>query len=234
VYKKLGSRSRLSHEAANHIKALIRSEKLKAGDKLPNELQLAKSFGVSRPTVREAVQSLMSQNIIEIVRGKGTFVAHNTGVTRDPLGLDFLADRDLPFSLIEARRLIEPGVAGLAAQRARAADIQKLERLVAEMEGIVTRDATWVRVEQEFHSGIARATRNPVIMRIVPVIVEAIVKSLRYAPCTPEDHRQAFREHAAILAAIREKSQAKALRAMRQHLEASYRRTISIGSGGRR
>jgi DNA-binding FadR family transcriptional regulator len=230
MYKKLSSRSRLSHEAANHIKALIRSEKLKAGDKLPNEMQLAKSFGVSRPTVREAVQSLMSQNIIEIVRGKGTFVAHNTGVARDPLGLDFLADRDLPFSLIEARRLIEPGVARLAAQRVQAADLQRLERLVEEMKGIVTRDANWVRVEQEFHSSIARATQNPVIMRIVPVIVEAIVKSLRYAPRSPEDHRQAFREHSAILAAIRERSPEKAFQAMRQHLEASYRRTLRVGS----
>ncbi|HJX41421.1 MAG TPA: FadR/GntR family transcriptional regulator [Anaerolineales bacterium] len=230
MYKKLSSQNKLSHEAANYIRALIRSEQLKAGDKLPNEMQLAKSFGVSRPTVREAVQSLMSQNIIEIVRGKGTFVAQNTGMSRDPLGLDFLADPDLPLSLIEARRLIEPGVARLAAQRARAADVQKLERLLGEMKGIVTRDANWVRVEQEFHSSIARATQNPVIMRIVPVIVEAIVKSLHYAPRTPEDHRQAFREHSAILSAIREKSQEKAFQAMRQHLEASYRRTIRAGS----
>jgi DNA-binding FadR family transcriptional regulator len=66
-------------------------------------------------------------------------------------------------------------------------------------------------------------------MRIVPVIVEAIVKGLRYAPRAAEDHRQAFREHSAILGAIREKSPEKAFQAMQQHLEASYRRTISIG-----
>jgi hypothetical protein len=60
------------------------------------------------------------------------------------------------------------------------------------------------------------------------------VKSLRYAPRSPEDHRQAFREHSAILAAIRERSPEKAFQAMRQHLAASYRRTISIGSGARR
>jgi DNA-binding FadR family transcriptional regulator len=171
----------------------------------------------------------MSQNIIEIVRGKGTFVAQNTGVSRDPLGLDFLADPDLPLSLIEARSLIEPGVARLAAQRARAADLQRLERLLEEMKGRVTRDAAWLKVEQDFHVGIARASRNPVIMRIVPVIVEAIVKGLRYAPRAAEDHRQAFREHSAILDAIREKNPEMAFQAMRQHLEASYRRTIGIG-----
>jgi DNA-binding FadR family transcriptional regulator len=230
MYKKLNKQSRLSHEAASHIKALIKSEKLKAGDKLPNEMQLAGLFGISRPTVREAVKSLVSQNIIEIVRGKGTFVAHNPGVSSDPLGLDFVADRDLPFSLIEARQILEPEVARLAAGRAQAADIETLERLIQKMEGIVTRDATWVSVESEFHACIAKATRNPVIMRIVPVIVEAIVKTLRYAPRTSEDHRAALREHTRILEAIREKNPDEAYQAMRLHLEAGYRRTLAIGS----
>lgn len=233
MYKKLSNHNRLSLEAADHIKTLVRSEKLKAGDKLPNEMQLAESFGVSRPTVREAVKSLVSQNIIEIIRGKGTFVAQNPGVSSDPLGLDFVVDPDLSLFLIEARKILEPEVARLAAQRAQESDIQRLERLIAEMDGIVTRDATWVKVEQEFHSSIARATQNPVIMRLVPVIVEAIAKTLRYAPRTSEDHRQAFQEHSTILAAIREKNPVKAFQAMRQHLEASYRRTITIGSAKR-
>ncbi len=71
MYKKLSRENRLSYEVADHIKALIKSEKLKAGDKLPNEMQLAELFGVSRPTVREAVKSLVSRNIIRIERGKG-------------------------------------------------------------------------------------------------------------------------------------------------------------------
>jgi GntR family transcriptional repressor for pyruvate dehydrogenase complex len=233
MYKKLGSQSQLSREAANHIKELIRSEKLKAGDKLPNEMQLAELFGVSRPTVREAVKGLMSENLVEIVRGKGTFVAQNPGVASDPLGLRYMADRNLPFSLIEARRILEPEVARLAAKRAQEGDVQRLEAQLRKMEGIVTRDARWVEVELEFHRSIARATQNPVIMRIVPVIVEAIVKTLRYAPRTAEDHRKAFREHSAILAAIRDRSPVAAFQAMHRHLAASYRRTVTRGIGGR-
>jgi GntR family transcriptional repressor for pyruvate dehydrogenase complex len=230
MYKKLGNQSQLSREAADHIKELISSEKLKAGDKLPNEMQLAELFGVSRPTVREAVKGLMSENLVVIVRGKGTFVAKNPGVASDPLGLRYMADRNLPLSLIEARRIIEPEVARLAAKRAQAADIRRLEALLKRMEGIVTRDAQWVEVELEFHGGIARATQNPVIMRIVPVVVEAIVKTLRYAPRTVEDHRKAFREHSAIFAAIRDRSPQKAFLAMSRHLAASYRRTVTRGS----
>ncbi len=231
MYKKLTTQSHLSREAANHIKALIRGQKLKAGDKLPNEMQLAELFGVSRPTVREAVKSLVSQNIVEIVRGKGTFVMKNPGVANDPLGLDFLPERDLPLSLMEARRILEPEVARLAAERAVKGDVERLEALLEKMAGIMTRDERWVDVELEFHGSIARATRNPVIMRIMPVIVEAIVKTLRYAPRTIEDHRKAFREHSQILKAIREKNPEMAFRAMRAHMEASYKRTVSIGSG---
>jgi len=230
MYRKLSNQNRLSYEVANHIKALLRSNKLKAGDKLPNEMQLAQLFGVSRPTVREAVKSLVSQNIIEIVRGKGTFVSQNPGVSSDPFGLGFVPDRNLPLALIEARRIIEPEVARLAAKRAKGTDIQRLERLIKEMEEIMTRNETWVNVELEFHRSIARATQNAVIMRIMPVIVEAIVKTLRYAPRTSEDHRAAFREHSNILKGIRDKDPQKAFQAMRRHLEASYRRTVAIGS----
>jgi len=230
MYKKLGNASQLSREAANHIKELIRSEKLKAGDKLPNEMQLAELFGVSRPTVREAVKGLMSENLVEIVRGKGTFVAQNPGVASDPLGIRYMADRNLPLSLIEVRQIIEPEVARLAAKRAQEADLQRLEALMQRMEGIVTSDAQWVEVELEFHRSIARATQNRVIMRIVPIIVEAIVKTLRYAPRTSEDHRKAFREHAAIVNAIRDRSPQAAFQAASRHLAAAYRRTVARGA----
>ncbi len=231
MYKKLTLQDHLSSEAADHIKALIRGQKLKAGDKLPNEMQLAELFGVSRPTVREAVKSLVSQNVVEIVRGKGTFVRKNPGIASDPLGLDFLPERDLPLSLMEARRILEPEVARLAAERADGSDVEQLEALLERMRGTLTDDERWVDVELEFHGGIARATKNPVIMRIMPVIVEAIVKTLRYAPRSTEDHRKAFREHCLIFKTIRQNDSQGAFRAMRAHMAASYKRTVAIGSG---
>jgi DNA-binding FadR family transcriptional regulator len=230
MYKKLGNQSDLSHEVADHIRALIRGEKLKTGDKLPNEMQLAELFGVSRPTVREAVKSLVSQNVIEIVRGKGTFVAENPGVSSDPLGLAFVADRNLPQSLMEARRILEPEVARLAAERASEGDTQRLAGLLEQMKSFVTNDATWLDVEMEFHCSIARATGNPVIMRILPVIVEAIVRELRYAPRSQEDHRKALEEHSLIMDAIRQKDPEAAYQSMKRHMEASYQRTVTIGS----
>jgi len=132
MYRRIPNEQRLSLEVANREKELIRKEKLKPGDKLPNEMQLAKLFGVSRPTVREAVKSLVSQNIIEIQRGKGTFVSETPGIASDPLGLEFVVGEDLHLSLIEVRLLIEPGVARLAAERGTPADIDRIGKYLQE------------------------------------------------------------------------------------------------------
>ena len=227
MYRRIPNERRLSLEVANRIKELIRNEKLKPGDKLPNEMQLAELFGVSRPTVREAVKSLVSQNIIEIQRGKGTFVSKTPGIVSDPLGLDFVVDEDLHLSLIEARLLIEPGVARLAAERGTPADIDRIGKYLYDMKNIVDRHEVGMGTELEFHRSIAEGTENPVIMRLVPIIMDAIIKTYRDAPRTSEDHRQALLEHTAIFNAIKMRDKHGAYMAMQNHLEKSYRRTLS-------
>ncbi len=227
MYRKIENQHRLSHEVAARIKTLIRGEKLKPGDKLPNEMELTRLFGVSRQTVREAVKTLVSQNISEIVRGRGTFVSQTPGIASDPLGLEFINSGDLHLSLIEARLLLEPPVARLAAEKAEAEDIERIGEHVQEMEDIVKRREVGMPIELEFHRSIAEATKNPVIMRIVPVIMDSIVKTYKDAPRTLEDHKQALEEHRHIFNGIREKDPEAAFAAMSRHLSNSYRRTLS-------
>jgi GntR family transcriptional repressor for pyruvate dehydrogenase complex len=227
MYKRISNERRLSLEVANRIKELIRKEKLKPGNKLPNEMQLAELFGVSRPTVREAAKSLVSQNIIEIHRGKGTFVSQTPGIASDPLGLDFLTGKDLHLSLIEVRLLIEPGVARLAAERGTPSDVDRIEEYLREMKKNVDRHEVGMGTELEFHRSIAEATENPVIMRLVPIIMDSIIKTYRDAPRTSEDHRQALLEHTEIYQAIKSGNKEGAYKAMERHLQNSYRRTLS-------
>ena len=227
MYRRIKNQNFLSNEVANRIKELILKKKLRPGNKLPNEMQLAELFGVSRPTIREAVKSLVSQNIIMILRGKGTFVSETPGIASDPLGLDFLIDDDLHLAFIEVRLLIEPGVARLAAERGTPADIGRIERYIQEMEDIVGRHEMGMGTELGFHRSIAEATENPVIMRIVPIVMDANIKTYRDAPRTSADHRQAFMEHTAVFTAINDHDKEGAYSAMRRHLENSYRRTLS-------
>lgn len=226
MYKKLNSSQRLSHEVAAHIKMLIRDEKLKPTDKLPNETELGRLFGVSRPTVREAIKSLVSQNIVKIARGKGTFVSHNPGVSDDPLGLEFVFDPNLHHALIEARLIIEPGVARVAAKNASADDINRIESCLEQMQDIVDRHKIGMRKEIEFHLSIAEASKNPVIKRVVPFILESIIKTYANSRPTNIDHREALEEHLKVLTCIRASDPQGAYEAMEAHLENSLQRTI--------
>ncbi len=216
-----------SHEVAARIKELILAEKLKRGEKIPNELKLCGLFSVSRPTVREAIKSLVSSGILEIRRGKGTYVSMLPGLAEDPLGLDFIAGPDLRLSLIEARLIIEPGVARLATRNADDQDVERIAQSIRDMEEIVHLEKVDVNPELAFHRSIAEATKNPVIMRLIPVIMDSIVKTYRDSPRTSEDHRHALEEHSAIFRSIAAEDAEGAFEAMRRHLEMSYQRTMA-------
>ena len=111
----------LAEQVAQRIKDYILEEKLKSGDKLPTETALAREMGVARSTVREAIKRLESQNILTVRHGAGSFVTDQPGLADDPLGLDFIEDKErLAFDLLEVRNIIEPEeyrVVGLAVQR---------------------------------------------------------------------------------------------------------------------
>ncbi|TXT41874.1 MAG: transcriptional regulatory protein [Spirochaetes bacterium] len=218
---------RRAQAIAEQIKSMVRDGIKRPGDKLPNELELCREFLVSRPTLREAVKYLLSQGILEIHRGKGTYVSQNPGILHDPLGLEFVVNQDLRLSLIEARLIIEPGVARLAAKNTSEEDILAIEKSVKDMEEIVYNGKIGLNAELEFHQGIAVATKNPVIMRLVPVIVDSIINTYKDTPRSSADHRHALEEHRKVFEAIRARNPEAASALMKAHLEASYERTLA-------
>ena len=85
----------LSDIAAKRLREMIIQKQMKSGDRLPSESELGEMFGVSRSTVREAIKLLIAENVVEIQRGKGTFVTLHPGVSKDPLGLEFANQKKL-------------------------------------------------------------------------------------------------------------------------------------------
>ena len=99
----------LPEQVSEQIANLITDRALHAGDKLPNEFEMAEQLGVGRGTIREAVKILVSRNVVEIKRGRGTFVCHHPGVVDDPFGFAFVKDKKkLAMDLCEIRMIIEP------------------------------------------------------------------------------------------------------------------------------
>ena len=125
--------TRIYEEIVRQIKAMIAEGRLKSGDRLPPERDLAEKFVVSRTSVREALRALESLGLVEIRPGEGTFVREvSVEALIEPLALVMASQREAIGELFEARRLLEPAIAALAAGRATPEEIQEMERILDE------------------------------------------------------------------------------------------------------
>lgn len=188
----------LVENTAEKIIGIIVEKEYDVGQKLPNEYELSGQLGVGRNTVREAVRALVSRNIVEIRRGAGTFVSQKMGVADDPLGFTFIKDKHKAYlDLIEIRFMLEPSIASLAAQNATEEEIRKLGQLCDEVEALLLSGKDPVKKDIEFHTQIAKCSKNTVVPRLIPVINASIVaftsiNENKIISATIEHHREIY------------------------------------------
>ena len=207
----------LSEFTAKQITDYIISEKLRPGDRLPNETELGRALGVGRSTIREAEKILVSRNIIRIQRGRGTFVAQNPGVTDDPLGFQFIHDKvRLLLELLQLRAIIEPSLAELAALNAAAAEIARLEKLEAHIEQAYRAGRDYSTFDVRFHTALARCSHNGVVDMIFPLLIQAVPMTVQYTHGTLTD--ETLKAHTGIIDAVRRRDSAAARQIMAEHI----------------
>ena len=186
----------LSENIADRIKQWIIVGKYAVGMQLPNEQELADSLNVSRTTIREAVKLLVSRHVLEIARGKGTFVAAIPGLGEDPFGLEFVNEDILKSNLSQFRSIIEPEVCALAAANASAHQLDDMKHLVVRMNEIsclVVESSVdeWIDefIDQEivFHTLIYKMTHNVVFERMTNIISRSVIIN-----STALNYRQGF------------------------------------------
>lgn len=207
----------LGEQIEDELMRYILQEPLEVGQKLPNEFELAEKFGVGRSTIREAVKSLVSRGILEVRRGAGTFVVSTCTVDSDPLGLSRLDDKyRLALELFEVRLMIEPETACLAAQYATREECGTLTTLCDETEALYLGGKNHMPKDMEFHTYIAKCSRNRVVETLIPVLNTA---ELTFANVT---HRSLMQEtlkaHRAIVQSINNQDPIGARCAMVMHL----------------
>jgi GntR family transcriptional regulator, transcriptional repressor for pyruvate dehydrogenase complex len=211
-----------SDKVAAEIRAHVSRARLRPGDRLGREEDLARQFGVSRPTLREALRLLASSHLIRASKGRGggIFVAATPeeGIARsvtasvaDMLSAD-IVDID---ELIESRLLLEVPIAGLAAQRASEEDVADLRRIAAAH----TQD--WEEVgsnDEAFHARIAQIAGNRLVAAFVTWVAEVLQPSIReiIEPAVVEEVMQ--QQHEDVVRAIERGDPDAAERAMREHL----------------
>ena len=211
--------ARIYEEIVRQVKQLIAAGRLKSGDRLPPERDLAEKFVVSRTSVREALRALESRGLIEIRAGDGAFVRDISVETLiEPLALVILPHREAVGELFEARRLLEPAIATLAARRATPEEIAEMERILEAQGKEVAEGRTGVAQDAAFHAALAGSAHNRAISRIVNALMDLLTQSREESLQTPGRPARSHQDHLRILEAIRRRDEMAAHRTVLDHL----------------
>lgn len=213
-------RATLSEEIANRVLTLIQAQQLRPGEKLPAERELARTMGVSRPVLREALRALSLMGVVDIRHGDGTYIT-----SLEPKQL--VSHLDVVFStdgvalgrLLEARRVVEPGSTRLAATRIDDDGIAGLERLLVALGGALGDADRFGDLDIEFHDAICDAADNFLLSQLLRVINTMGKVSRRRTGATRAVRETAYRDHRAIIAALRARDADAAESAMAAHLD---------------
>ena len=221
-YQKIRPKS-ISQQVFDQLRDLIFRGNLKPGDKLPPERELAQGMGVSRPTLREAVNRLVDRGLLEHHQGQGTFVAE-PGKRKKQNPLSALMDGQeatLP-ELLEVRLALETNAATLAARRATSEDIASLEKCYLDMKERVQSNRHDIGDDVFFHMAIAYAGKNQLqtyLMKSLHDLVrQGIKQSLAGLWTRPGQVQKILGQHCEVLQAIRNHDADGAFEAMRFHI----------------
>jgi len=213
-------RTRVFEDVARQIQRLIADGALAPGDRLPPERELAERFAVSRGSVRDAIRTLEIVGLVEARQGEGTVVAEVSPETMAaPLAGVLVRKRELIAELLDVRKIIEPALAARAARRATEEEMARLEEILRRQRAKMLRGESTIEEDSEFHSVLAHAARNGVILKVLDVLMD-LLRETRARSLQVEGRLQrSFAGHKRALEAIRRRDPDAAERAVRRHIE---------------
>ena len=215
-----GRKVKLSERTADRLYELIMDERrFTPGSKLPNENELSEALHVSRTTLREAISFLVAQGVLEIRRGKGTFVTEDLPASAvDLTALSNLRSRVRARDLFEMRLIFEPEAAYYAAQRATDAELERIRRYAEQEEAMIARGEDQTEIEMAFHNSIATATHNSFIGELVPLIYRSIDRALKLTDDYPGIIQNVVEDNRLLIEFLTRRNAEGARSAMRIHI----------------
>lgn len=214
-------KTKLYEQTADRLYEMIADERrYLPGSKLPNENELSEELQVSRTTLREAISFLVAQGVLEIQRGKGTFVAAQLPTA----GLDLTAlagmrSRGRARDLFEMRLIFEPATAALACQRATDEELEQIRKKAEKVELEARIGGDWPLADQEFHLAIMRASHNEYMRRLYPIINGAVNEILQISHNRQSMQETALADNRMILDFLLRRDEAGARYAMSIHMK---------------
>lgn len=221
-YRAVARQPKLADQVVEQIAELIATRQLQPGDRLPPERELAEHFGVSRTVIREAMRSLVAKGLLEVRPGSGMVISapRPSSVAESiSLLLRLSTDKDPYTHVHEVRRLLEVEIAGLAAQRATAENLQDLEALIQTMERSREDPEQFAEADVEFHASLAKATQNELFSVLLDSVVDIMLEVRHMAVALPGSIDSALRHHRHILERVKAGDVEGARQAMTAHLQ---------------
>ena len=173
---------KIAEEIVNQLKSLIFEGKLKPGEKLPSERELAKSLNVSRVSLREALNTLQGMGLLEIQHGNRSFIRPiTTRSVYDPLVSFSKSSPANILKVFEIRKYLEIGAVSLAAERATDNEIKQLEKILEEMEEDLEKNRLGAKSDIDFHLIISRTTHNWAYINLMETLYDLLQEELRIA-----------------------------------------------------
>lgn len=208
----------LSQSVADSILTMITVEKrFSVGDKLPNELDLSNELNVSRTTLREAIRILVAYGILEIQRGKGTYVTENA--FRQPEDLEQLSNIKVNAKdLYEMRLIFEPEAAYYAAIRGSDTEIKRILDYGKRIEEEIQQGQDRTKDEHAFHKAIAQATHNEFMNKLMPILYQAISKGVVLSTQSERAINDTVNDHKMIMEFLMQRNAEGARNAMKIHI----------------
>lgn len=210
---------RLSDSIADEILSMVTIEKkFIPGDKLPNENDLSEELNISRTTLREAIRILVTNGILEIQRGKGTYVKKNIDLSKKE-SINFISSARINAKdLYEMRLIFEPEAAYYAALRASNIELKHILYYGLQIERKIENNEDRTEVEQKFHKSIAKATHNEFMNKLMPVIYQAIDKGVILSEKKELAVKDTISDHKMIMEFMEDRNPEGAKSAMKIHI----------------
>jgi len=219
---KNGNDEAAAAQVVGHVRREIEAGRLGPGDRLPPERELVQQMGLSRPSVRAGLRTLHAMGIITSRRGAGTFIVDGPPhLGKAPL--EFLAALH-GFTLdhmYEARRMLEVGSAGLAAERATGEELAAMADEITGMFASLDDAPVFLRHDLGFHRAVAAGSGNPIVAAIIGTLGEIIWETGRIK-LEGLSLRESAETHRRIYEAIRGRSPERARREMSGHLDHAH------------
>lgn len=195
----------LVQQVADDIYKMITSDGIfKPGEQLPSENILSSQLGISRATLREAIRILASQGILEVYRGKGTFISKDIKAL-GAFGLESMERIRVHLKdLYETRLIFEPEIAALACRRATDEELKNIFKIGHEVEEFILKGMDRTEIDQKFHEAIVEASHNEFLKQLLPLINKCVQDSITLnSGCSlPSDDilaKNTLRDHAQIM-----------------------------------